>query len=279
MTVSAASIAGMWVYIGAVIVAIVAVFWIFGHRVEMNLSTMILGAIVYFVFDAVLLNMFFDQIVVGTFSQGMYATITTNPSVFVPYYAITRGIFYALGFYIASRMSMRADTSGGGFALGIGFMAGFGIMNRTHGAWTVFQAFRAALAINGEGGMDGYLAMAQAEGADAERLESLRESVEQLIGTDISYYLVSALEVLFIMAILFSVAIVIHLAVTHRSPYMWLIIGIVISVIVMLPTALSLATFIGRVVYMVLLAVCVAGTVALAAVLAKRYMHNQAEQW
>lgn len=275
MSVSIMSMVGMWVYIGVILAAIFAVFWIFGHRVDMNISTMILGFIAYFIFDAVLLNMVFDTIVVGTFSQGLYATVTTNPTVFVPYYSITRGLFYMLGMYIASRMSMRGDTSGGGFAIGIGFTAGFGIMNQTHGAWTVFQAWRSAMAINKEGGAEAYLAVLRSEGVEEAELEELRVSVDQLCNIEIDYYLVNTLETLLVLGTLFALAIIIHLAVTRRTPYYYLAISVVLFVLVMLPAALFLAGFLpGRWLYDILLVLCCGGTVALAAVLAKRYMHN-----
>lgn len=276
MTVGAASIAGMWIYIVAVLAAIVAVFWIFGHRVEMNLSTMILGAIAYFVFDTILLAMVFDNIVVGTFSRGLYDTITTNPMVFVPYYAITRGLFYMLGMYIATRMSMRSDTPGGGVAIAIGFTAGFGIMNRNHGIWTVFQAWRTAHAVNAQGGVDAYLALMRAEEAEAEDIESMRVSLDALCDTTLGYYIVNVVEVLLIMGALFAMAVIIHLAVTRRAPYRYLGLSVPMYMVVMLPTAVMLAGLMpgGRVVYDVLLAAVCGGTIALAAVLAKKYMKN-----
>lgn len=276
MTVALSSLIGMWVYIGAALLTIFAIVWIFGHRIEMNLSTIILGLVVYFVFDTVLLNLFFDNIIVGTFSQGLYATVTTNPSVFVPYYAVTRGIFYMLGMYIATRMSMRADTNGGGFAIGIGFVGGFCIMNQSQGIWTVFQGWRTALQINKLGGVDGYVALAESEGMEASELASLRVSAMQLCGTDITYYLVNTVELLLTLSVFFALAVVIHLAVTRRAPYYFLPIAIVIFVAIMLPSALYLAGFLpNRWVYDILLVVCSAGCIALATFIAKRYMHNE----
>lgn len=276
MTIGVSSIAGMWIYIGVVLAAIVAVFWIFGHRVEMNLSTIILGAIVYFVFDAALLTLVFDNIVVGAFSSGLYATVTSDPWVFVPYYSITRGVFYMLGLYIASRMSMRSDTPGGGFALGIGFTAGFGIMNRTHGAWTVFQAWRTAQAVNAEGGVDAYLALMRAEEVGEEDIETMRISLDQLCRTSLGYYIVNTLEILLILGAIFAMAIIIHLAVTRRAPYRYLILSVPMMILIMLPTSLMLAGLmpVGRVLYDIALAVICGGSIALAAVLAKKYMNN-----
>lgn len=279
MIVPTSSMVGMWIYIAAVLVAIFTVFWIFGHRVRMNISTMILGLVAYFIFDAVLLNMFFDNIIVGSFSAGLYETVTTYPTAFVPYYAFTRGIFYLLGMYVASRMSMRMDTPGGGVAIGIGFTAGFGIMNQSQGAWTVFQAWRSALAVNKNGGSEGYLALLRGEGATEEQLAETALSVEKLVKTDLSYYLVSTLEVLLTMGILFGLAVIIHLAVTRRAPVSYLVIGGVAFVAVMLPTAFFLSGILtSRVVYDLLLAGVCGGCIAFAAVSAKKYMSN-AMQW
>lgn len=276
MNIALSSLIGMWVYIGAVLVTIFAIVWIFGHRIEMNLSTIILGFIAYFVFDTILLGLFFDNLIVGTLSQGLYATVTTNPSAFVPYYAVTRGIFYMLAMYIATRMSMRADTNGGGFAIGIGFVAGFGLMNKSQGAWTVFQGWRTAVQINKLGGVDGYIALAESEGYAAAELDSLRVSAMQLCNTDIAYYLVNTVELLLTLAVLFALAVVIHLAVTRRAPYYFLPVSIVLFIVVMLPAALYLAGFLpGRWLYDLLLVLCCGGCIALAAVIAKRFMHNE----
>lgn len=279
MLVPTASMVGMWVYIGAILVAIVATFWIFGHRVEMNISTMVLGLVTYFVFDAVLLNMFFDNLVVGTFSAGLYDTVTSNPTAFVFYYAFTRGIFYLLGMYVCSRMSMRMDTCGGGCAMGIGWIAGFGIMNQSQGAWTLFQTWRSALAINKNGGSLGYLELMRSEGATAEDIEEAALAVDKLVKTDMSYYLVSTLEILLLLGTIFAMAVIIHLAVTRRAPKTYLIVGIVLFVVVMLPTALYLSAILtSRVVYDVLMAVACGGCIALAAILGKKYM-NRPMEW
>lgn len=279
MLVPTASMVGMWVYIGAILVAIVATFWIFGHRVEMNISTMVLGLVTYFVFDAVLLNMFFDNLVVGTFSAGLYDTVTSNPTAFVFYYAFTRGIFYLLGMYVCSRMSMRMDTCGGGCAMGIGWIAGFGIMNQSQGAWTLFQTWRSALAINKNGGSLGYLELMRSEGATAEDIEDAALAVDKLVKTDMSYYLVSTLETLLLLGTIFAMAVIIHLAVTRRAPKTYLIVGIVLFVVVMLPTALYLSAILtSRVVYDVLMAVACGGCIALAAILGKKYM-NRPMEW
>ncbi len=279
MLVPTASMVGMWVYIGAILVAIVAVFWIFGHRVEMNISTMVLGLVTYFVFDAVLLNMFFDNLVVGTFSAGLYDTVTSNPTAFVFYYAFTRGIFYLLGMYVCSRMSMRMDTCGGGCAMGIGWIAGFGIMNQSQGAWTLFQTWRSALTINKNGGSLGYLELMRSEGVAAEDIEEASLAVDKLVKTDISYYLVSTLETLLLLGTIFALAVIIHLAVTRRAPKTYLIVGVVLFVVVMLPTALYLSAILtSRVVYDVLMAVACGGCIALAAILGKKYM-NRPMEW
>lgn len=279
MLVPTSSMVGMWIYIGAILVAIVATFWIFGHRVEMNVSTMLLGLATYFVFDMVLLNMFFDKLVVGTFSAGLYDTVTSNPPMFVFYYALTRGVFYLLGMYVCSRMSMRMDTCGGGCAMGIGWIAGFGIMNRSQGAWTLFQTWRSALAINKSGGSLGYLDILRSEGADAEQMEQMKVSVDQLVKTDLSYYIVSTVETLLLLGTIFALAVIIHLAVTRRAPKTYLIVGIVLFVVAMLPTALFLSTILtSRVVYDVLMVVVCGGCIALAAVLGKKYM-NRPMEW
>lgn len=277
--VPTSSMVGMWIYIGAILVAIVAVFWIFGHRVEMNISTMVLGLVTYFVFDAVLLNMFFDNLVVGTFSAGLYDTVTSDPTAFVFYYAFTRGIFYLLGMYVCSRMSMRMDTCGGGCAMGIGWIAGFGIMNQSQGAWTLFQTWRSALAINKNGGSLGYLELMRSEGATAEDIEDAALAVDKLVKTDMSYYLVSTLETLLLLGTIFALAVIIHLAVTRRAPKTYLIVGIVLFVVVMLPTALYLSAILtSRIIYDVLMAVACGGCIALAAVLGRKYM-NRPMEW
>lgn len=277
--VPTSSMVGMWVYIGAILVAIVAVFWIFGHRVEMNVSTMVLGLVTYFVFDAVLLNMFFDNLIVGTFSAGLYDTVTSNPTAFVFYYSFTRGIFYLLGMYVCSRMSMRMDTCGGGCAMGIGWIAGFGIMNQSQGAWTVFQTWRSALAVNKNGGSVGYLNLMRSEGADAEQIEEAAVAVDKLVKTDVSYYLVSTLETLLLLGTLFAMAVIIHLAVTRRAPKSYLIVAIVLFIVAMVPTSLYLSAILtSRVIYDVLLVLICGGCIALAAVLGKKYM-NRPMEW
>ncbi len=279
MMIPMSSLVGMWVYIGVLLAGIFAIFWIFGHRVEMNLSTMLLGAIAAFVFDTVLLELFFDGLIVGSFSVGLYEQVSTIPAAFVAYFALTRGIFYMLGMYIATRMSMRSDTSGGGFAIGIGFVAGYAITNKTYGAWTVFQAWRTATTINDLGGVDGYVALAESEGVVGEELESLRLSAQQLAATDISYYLINIFEFVLLLAALFALAVIVHLSTTRRAPYFYLPVAVGLFVLSNLPTALYLAGFLpGRWLYDILLVVVAGGLIALAAVLSKRYMKNQM-QW
>lgn len=104
----------------------------------------------------------------------------------------------------------------------------------------------------------------------------MRVSLDALCDTTIGYYIVNVVEVLLIMGALFAMAVMIHLAVTRRAPYRYLGLSVPLYMVVMLPTAVMLAGLMpgGRVVYDVLLAAVCGGTIALAAVLAKKYMKN-----
>ena len=118
--VSTATIASMIASIVLVLVIpiLIAVFLIRRHT--MNLSAILLGLMMYIVFDTIFLSLF-DSFVLGVTSTAVNEFINKTAFRYTAYYSFIHALFYTAGFSVATRMAMNSDTGvGTGMAIGIG---------------------------------------------------------------------------------------------------------------------------------------------------------------
>jgi uncharacterized membrane protein YhfC len=258
-------------YIGAAVLLLLSTvsIWFFSRRYTLMLSHVLLGVIIYVVFIVIFLGLF-NGTVLYKFSHPLYVWIYGKPSRYVIYYGLLNAMFYGIGIYTASRMSMKETTDiGPGFGLSLGLGTAYVFNNNI---FAVGSNLLAARQINASGA-DAYLA--SAEGSE-EVLAKLRESVSALIGSTAPEVLYGAAECALMFLILSSAAMLIYLAVTHRCPFGYIGAGFAIIMLAHLPAALlSSGSLTSTGAMLGLLALFTAVSVAVVVLFVKKYGKNQ----
>lgn len=263
--ISTSLIVTMWIVAGVLTLITLALPFIIDGHVEFTLSAIFLGIIMYAGFDAILLDVF-DTIVLGHMSTDLYNYIYSNNTLYVIYYTFIHALFYTAGFYTVARMGFRVDRNGTGIAIGIGAGGARAVMS---GAWPLVTRAVSAAQVN-KVGIDAYLS-----GATEEEVDNLRGAIESLQNSTPGDVVWSGVETLLMFAVLVAIAVIIHIAATHRGP-IWLIgVGSLLLLAMFAPAAMYT---VGMITSVPLLEACIfavaAASVAVAVPVARRYMDN-----
>jgi len=256
--------------VGAVLLLLLMVvsIWYFSRRYTLMLSHILLGIMSYIIFIVIFLALF-NGAVLYKLSNPLYVWIYDDPGRYVVYYTLLNAIFYGIGVYSASRMSMKETADiGPGFGLSLGLGSAYVFANNI---FPVVTNLLAARQINASGA-EAYLAAA--EGTE-EELETLRQSVAALVGSSASDVLYGAAECALMFAVLSAAAMLIYLSVTHRCPFGYIGAGFGLFLLATLPAALLSSGFIASAgLMLILLALIAAGSLALVILFVKKYGAN-----
>ncbi len=195
----------------------------------MNLSAILLGLMMYIVFDTILLSTF-DTIVLGQASLSVSEFLHADELRYTAYYAFIHALFYTAGFSVAYRMVMQSDTGiGTGFAVGIGCAGASAILDT---ARPMVSNLIAAFEIN-RIGADTFLA-----NSEKETLESAAAAVKALQESSPVEYLFSGYEKILLVLVFISLGVIIHLAITHRASFYYLFAAMGMFFVTYIPSAL-----------------------------------------
>lgn len=222
-TIPASAIASIIAVIVILLAAVIAVFIILARKFTMNLSSIILGFLMYVFFDTILLNLF-DSFLLGEVTGTVKELVCSASWSYSLYVAFINALFYTAGFNVVLRVAMNSDTGvGSGIAVGLGTGASYVVLGAVR---QLISKTIAAFEINRIGAA---AFLAQAEEANR---QALAEEIEVLRNTAVSEVLMSGYQNLMMLIILLSASTVLYLAVTHRSPFwnMYIIMGMLLLV-------------------------------------------------
>lgn len=247
-----------------VVPIVIAVFLI--RRYTMNLSAIILGFMMFIVFDTILLGIF-DSIVLGQASTVIKDLINSTAFSYTAYYAFIHALFYTAGFSVALRMIFNQDTGvGTGIAVGLGCGGASAFLGT---AYPMVSNVIAALQIN-KIGAGAFLAEAE----EANR-QSMIDAVEALGSSSASDFLFSGYEKILLFAVFVAAGVIIHLAITHRSGFAYLYAAMAMLFIVYIPPALyTTGVITSAIVLESLMTVTALGSVAFAFIQVKKFGQN-----
>ncbi len=263
--VSTSLIVTMWIAAGILLAVSLALPLLVDGHVEFTLSALFLGVIMFAAFDAILLDLF-DTIVLKNFSAEVYEKIYSSDWLYVTYYTFIHAFFYIIGFYTVARMGFRVDKSGTGVAIGLGAGGARAIMS---GAWPLVTRVVTAARIN-KIGVDALIA--DATESEVENLRAAAQSLMNSVPMDVVW---SCIETLLMFAILVAIAVIVHIAATHRGP-IWLIgIGFLLLLAMFAPPAMfTMGMFESVPLLECSLLLVAAASAAVAIPVAKKYMDN-----
>lgn len=236
------------------------------RRYTMNLSAIVLGFMMYIAFDTIFLSLF-DSFVLGQASIVIRDLINKTAINYTLYYAFIHALFYTAGFSVATRMVFKSDTGvGTGMALGIGCGSANVILIA---AYPMVNNIIAALEIN-KVGSDAFLA-----NAEAASKQTMIDAVGALTNTTAGIFLFSGFERVMLFVVFVACGIVIHVAITHRSPFAYLYVGMGVFFITYIPSALYTTGIITSVLLLEVLIIAIAlGAAGLAYRQVKTYGAN-----
>jgi len=260
------SIIAMIACIVMVVVVPIAIAIFLIRKYTMNLSAIILGFLMYIVFDTILMSLF-DSFIVGELSTVIYNLVNSSVFSYAAYYAFIHALFYTAGFSVAVRMVLNQDTGvGTGIAIGMGCGGASAILGT---AQPMVNSFIAALQIN-KVGEEAFLAEAEEAGRQA-----MIEAVAALRNSSAADFLFAGYEKIMLFLIFVATGIITHLAITHRSHIAYLYAAMVMLIIVYVPPALYTLGVITSVLLLeILMTVLAFAAVAFAIVQVKKYGQN-----
>jgi uncharacterized membrane protein YhfC len=247
-----------------IIPIVIAIFLI--RRYTMNLSAIILGGMMFIVFDTIFLSLF-DSFVLGTVSTTLNEFIKSSPLNYTVYYAFIHALLYTAGFSVAFRMIMHSDTGvGSGIAVGLGCGGVSAILGT---AYPMVNNVIAAMQIN-KSGADAFLA-----NAEASNKQNMIDAVNALKNSNAADFLFSGYEKIMLFIIFVSAGVIIHLAITHRSAFAYLYAAMGMLLVVYIPSALySTGVITSALVLESLMTLCAAAAAGIAVYQVRKYGSN-----
>lgn len=199
------------------------------RKYEMNLSSIILGFLMYVVFDTILLNLF-DSFLLSETSLALKDLIYSTAWSYTLYFAFINALFYTAGFNVVLRVAMNSDTGvGSGIAVGIGTGISYVVLGVVI---PLINNVTAALEINKIGASE-FLAK-----AEESNRQTVIDAIEALRNSSASDFLLSGYVKLMMFVILLSAATILYLAVTRRSPFRNLYVVLGMMILIFAPPAL-----------------------------------------
>lgn len=224
-TIPTPTIVAMIATIVVLLAFTVVISILFMRKYTMNLSSIILGFLLYIIFDKILLSLF-DSFLLGETSLTLRNLIYSTDWSYTLYFAFINALFYTAGFNVILRVAMNSDTGvGTGIAVGLGTGASYVILGVVH---PFINNVIAAFEINRIGAS---AFLAQAEEANK---QAMIDAIQALQTSSASSFLLSGYQKLMMFVILLSAATILYLAVTYRSPFwnLYIVMGMMIAIFV-----------------------------------------------